>query len=281
MFEACALAISLEEFSKTFFQLETKSQKWKVLETSFTDVIIAAFKHHNLISVFSDGSVEALTGADIEILVIPQHGIPVVFVIQAKRSERSSSTSENYSFKHIFHRATKSSPFQVEQLEDYCNKQNNGSFPAGLLLGAVHIPLYAFYHSSDAADSLGCSGIMLNGIQTVKSQVEAKPPKKQKVRLCATHQVGAFPFHKIFCPSPTFYTQQTLAKRFSISEFPEMPKEGIEPDFEEWETTPSFSSRRERAREFAFSWLHFEERGQSGSASHMRATFIQERFATT
>lgn len=165
------------------------------METTFTDIVIAAFKHHDVAQANIDSSKEAETGADLELLILGPHKQAVVFVIQAKRSEPSSPGSDNFSFKHIFHKAPRAKLSQVEQLAMYCKSQNTKRVPY-LGFDAFYIPLYAFYHGRTAASSLGCSGIMVNKIERIISEGKKTGNKNRK---CVFHQEGAFPFHELFC----------------------------------------------------------------------------------
>lgn len=202
--EAVLLAKDLEDFTRTFLDLDKYSQgKWRVMETSMTDVLIAHFVNAKIANVKTDGSIEATTGADLEILLNFPGGRQIVYVIQAKRSEPSSSRNLGYSFKHIYHKPKKAIEHQVQTLYKYCRTMN-------ALQSIWHIPLYAFYHSDTAASTLGCSGIMVTHAGHVLKSLNAKGRNKLE---CGFHQENAFCFHKafLFARNLAYSPQQNLS----------------------------------------------------------------------
>lgn len=185
----CEVAQRLEGFCEIFFELERSSKRWRVLETSFTDVIIASFRAGSVAKVNVDASIEKTTGADIEIMFSPATGSPYVFVVQAKRASPSSLNSPNWSYRELFHKPRTSSKFQVQTLIDHCAIPH--PFP--------HIPIYAFYHSQTAAASIAKQGITCLHASEVHSELTKKLQKKRGIHLCNHYASKTIPFHKLFC----------------------------------------------------------------------------------
>ncbi len=241
----CKVALRLEDFCKIFFDLERSSNhKWRVLETSFTDVLIAAFRASGAAQVNVDASIEKKTGADFEVMLSPSSGLPLVFIIQAKRAAPSSKKSTKWSYRELFHKPKKSSKFQVETLVDYC------AFPHPF----PHIPLYAFYHSQTAASTISSEGITCLHASDVHSELPNKLARKRGLHLCSRYAARTFPFHDLFCSGCTGTTTALNAIKRSYSQWDNADWEKITYEREEYEN----------------GWLSFDQKWGEAPATNAR-----------
>lgn len=180
----CELAKNLESFSKDFFEQERSSKRWRILETSFTDVMIAAFSRQKFASVKVDASIEPQTGADLEILFSLPNSLAILFIIQAKRYKPSSKNSKNWSYTELFHKTHKTGKHQVDILINHCGSSANRS-----------VPLYAFYHSATASLDLGVEGVTLLDACHVHNELK----RTGKNRLSCKHYTSkSYPFSDLF-----------------------------------------------------------------------------------
>lgn len=183
----CSTAKGLEYFCGHFFDLErTSKKKWRILETSFTDVIISRFRQLNPMSVDVDASDESITGADMEILFLLKNDLSCKFIVQAKRAAPSSPKSINWSYKELSHKIGHAKGYQIDQLISYGSLEKS-------------IPLYVFYHSNSVATFLKtcpatiCSANRVHDIWTGSGN---------KVLKCSKFVSASSSFRSLFCDFP-------------------------------------------------------------------------------
>ena len=184
---AYGTAVTLNTICGNFLDLEAPSKRWKVRETSVSDLIIAHFQSTNSAEVCVDASDELRTSADLEIAFCGTYNF--ITYLQAKRSTQNKNS---YSFKEINHKVGEN--YQVKLLQEYCKTETAKH-------RTPHIPLYLFYHGNQTSKILECSNLTVGWIDKA---LEYASNGKRWSLLCQDHQKESFPFPYLFWPSGDF-----------------------------------------------------------------------------
>ena len=181
----CRTAKEAEHQISSFMNLERGPGRWRVRETTITDVILSRLYPLRSNKFYIDVSNEITTGADLDIIFTESAGGKLrtaIFCLQAKRSDRSSGLAPYWYYKEIFHPNNTGS--QCKGLVSYCN--------------SIHAnPFYLFYHSQDCAKATGANPVSICRAEEVKKESYIKYDTNNRRVDRYLHQ--STPFHKIFC----------------------------------------------------------------------------------
>lgn len=259
LFLAFLRAIYLEKICGNFLDLESPSKRWKVRETSVSDLIIAHFQNTSFTEVHVDASDELRTSADLETAFCGTYNF--ITYLQAKRSTQNKNS---YSFKEINHKVGEH--YQVKLLQEYCKTETAKH-------RTPHIPLYLFYHGNQTSRILECSNLTVGWIDQA---LEYASNGKRWSLLCQDHQKESFPFSNLFWPSGDFLKFRRVIGMSKIRPSSGRPSKNTKPTTTQ-KQDPDISEEFQEIQKIDKTKLNYFEMATSNEAKKIMESY-RERF---